>query len=464
MPAGHNYITSGACAVIAAMKSPQSFPSPYAVRSAAACSAIFWIFGASMRIGAWWRRRPLSCSPRRMSVRRNRILFVDHVSKVLGGAEVNILELLATPAATDRWECHVACAPGSPLETALRTGSATSGIPLNAHQFAPELNELRIVGRGLHLRAKLRGLQEVRRATERLKSVLERVRPDAVISCTNKDHFAAGAAAHALGIPSIWWNNDILSGEFFPLPVRLAFTLRARRFATRLAPVSEFCRSALICAGIPAPRCVTVHNGIPMDRRPGPPREPGLEPVFGIAGRITPWKGQQLFLDIAADWIRSGQPGKFVLLGRAFNEDAAFDTALRDFIRRRGLEARIRFLEFQSDMASALASMDVLLHCSTRPEPFGRVLIEAMAVGVPVIGARAGGVPEIIRHGENGLLASPGDVGSYRAAMQRLVSEPGLAERLVAAGRETVSRRFTVNRVAADFARLVDSVVSLPPH
>ncbi len=397
-----------------------------------------------------------------MSVRRNRILFVDHVSKVLGGAEVNILELLATPAAAKNWECHVACAPGSPLETALRNGTETSGLSLHTHQFAPVLNELRIVGRGLQLGAKLRGWQEVRRATNRLKAVLEQVRPDAVISCTNKDHFAAGAAAHALGIPSIWWNNDILSGDFFPLPVRIAFRLRARRFATRLAPVSEFCRSALIRAGIPADRCVTVHNGIPMSRyrRTGPPREPGSDPVFGIAGRITPWKGQQLFLDIADDWIRSGRPGNFVLLGRAFNEDASFDTSLREFIRSRGLEPRIRFLEFQSDMASALASMDVLLHCSTRPEPFGRVLIEAMAVGVPVIGARDGGVPEIINDGENGLLAATGDVGSYRAAMHRLVSEPGLAERVVAAGRETVARRFTVDRVAADFARLVDSVVA----
>jgi glycosyltransferase involved in cell wall biosynthesis len=401
-----------------------------------------------------------------MSVRRNRILFVDHVSKVLGGAEVNILELLASPAAAANWECHVACAPGSPLEAALQNGVETRDIPLHPHQFAPVLNELRIVGRGLQLGAKLRGWQEVRRATARLRTVLEQVRPDAVISCTNKDHFAAGAAAHELGIPSIWWNNDILSGDFFPLPVRIAFSLRARRFATRLAPVSEFCRSALIRAGIPPARCVTVHNGIPLSRyrRSGPAKSLGPEPVFGIAGRITPWKGQQLFLDIAADWIRSGRPGHFVLLGRAFNEDAPFDAALREFIRIRGLEQRIRFLEFQSDMAAALASMDVLLHCSTRPEPFGRVLIEAMAVGVPVIGARGGGVPEIITDDQDGLLAATGDVGSYSSAMQRLVAEPGLADRLVTSGRETVARRFTVDRVAADFARLVDSVVGSRTH
>ena len=403
-----------------------------------------------------------------MSVRRKRILFVDHVSKVLGGAEVNLLELLAAPAAAAHWESHVACAPDSPLEVALRSGSATSTIPIHPHQFDASLNELRIVGRGLHLRAKLRGWQEVGRATKRLRALLQRIQPDAVISCTNKDHFAAGSAAHALNLPSIWWNNDILSADFFPWPVRAAFSLRARRDATRLAPVSEFCRTALIRARIPATRCVTVHNGIPLNRYHSPsfnpPRAVGAEPVFGIAGRITPWKGQHLFLEIAAEWIRMGRPGQFVLLGRAFNEDAPFDASLREFIRVRNLGQRIRFLEFQSDMASALASMDGLLHCSTRPEPFGRVLIEAMAVGIPVLAARAGGVPEIITDDVDGLLVPPGDRTAYLAAMRRLTEEPGLSARLVAAGHGTVARRFTVERVAEDFARLVNSVVAFGPH
>ncbi len=401
-----------------------------------------------------------------MSVRRKRILFVDHVSKVLGGAEVNLLELLAASAASAHWESQVACAPDSPLEIALRSNPASSAIPLHPHQFAPALNELRIVGRGLHLRAKLRGWREVGRSTTRLREILQRIRPDAVISCTNKDHFAAGSAAHALDIPSIWWNNDILSADFFPWPVRAAFSLRARRTATRLAPVSEYCRAALIRAAIPADRCVTVHNGIPLDRyrSPNPPRPAGAEPVFGIAGRITPWKGQRLFLEIAAEWIRRGLPGRFVLLGRAFNEDAPFDASLRDFIRAQGLDGRIHFLEFQSNMAAALASMDVLLHCSTRPEPFGRVLIEAMAVGIPVLAARAGGVPEIITDDVDGLLVASGDRNAYLTAMQRLIREPGLIARLVAAAHGTVARRFTVDRVAGDFARLVDSVVAFGQH
>jgi glycosyltransferase involved in cell wall biosynthesis len=398
-----------------------------------------------------------------MPVRRTRILFVDHVSKVLGGAEMNLLELLETEAAASQWESHVACPAGSPLDSALRP----LAVSRHDHQFAPTLNELRIVGRGLRLGAKLRGWREVRRASTRLLELIEALRPDAVISCTNKDHFAAGAAASAAGIPSIWWVNDILSADFFPWPVRAVFSLRARRLAQRLAPVSHCGRRALIQIGVPPDRCVTIHNGIPLQRyRRTTPVDAasGLdsgsrEPVFGIAGRITPWKGQMLFLEIAAAWVRQQRPGQFVILGRAFNEDAPYQQALKDFIQAHQLGNRVKFLEFQADMASALSGMDVLLHCSTRPEPFGRVLIEAMAVGIPVIAARAGGVPEIITDGVDGLLAEPGNLASYLGALERMTSDPALQAQLVREGHNTVAKHFGVDRVVGDFAALLDSVV-----
>jgi len=400
-----------------------------------------------------------------MPVRRTRILFVDHVSKVLGGAEMNLLELLETEAAASQWESHVACPAGSPLDSALRP----LAVSRHDHQFAPTLNELRIVGRGLRLGAKLRGWREVRRASTRLLELIEALRPDAVISCTNKDHFAAGAAASAAGIPSIWWVNDILSAEFFPWPVRAVFSLRARRLAMRLATVSHCGRRALIQLGIPADRCVTIHNGIPVQRyrrtTTTTDSAPGLdsetrEPVFGIAGRITPWKGQMLFLEIALAWVRQQRPGQFVILGRAYNEDAPYQQALKDFLQTHQLGNRVKFLEFQADMASALSGMDVLLHCSTRPEPFGRVLIEAMAVGIPVIAARAGGVPEIITDGVDGLLAEPGNLASYLGALERMTSDPALRTQLVREGRNTVVQRFGVDRVVEGFGALLTSVIS----
>ena len=401
-----------------------------------------------------------------MSRERPRILFVDHVSKVLGGAEVNLIELLALPDARTCWEASVACAPGSPLAAAL----AKLDVPCHTYGFAPALNELRLVGRGFNPVAKLRGWRELQRATDRLRAIVAGVRPDVLLSCTNKDHFTAGAVAATTGRPSVWWVNDILSADFFSWPVRQVFALKARKLATRLTPVSDFGRAALTTAGVPADRLVTIHNGIPLDRyqrsastllRDQLKITPG-EPLFGLVGRITPWKGQDFFLRLAAAWAGARRPGRFVIIGRAFNEDEPFEASLKAYVRQHRLETRVHFVAFQADLAATLSQLDGLLHCSTKPEPFGRVLIEAMAVGVPVIGARAGGVPEILTDGVDGLLAAPGQLAEYLQHLITLVTDPGRGAALALEGRRTVERRFTLERVFADFDRVFADVLPAP--
>lgn len=390
---------------------------------------------------------------------RRRILFVDHVSKVLGGAEVNLLELLALPAARDRWDIQVACAPDSPLDEALRR----QGLTRHAHGFASSLNELRVVGRRINLLAKIRGWQELRRAAARLSRCVADVRPSVLLSCTNKDHFVAGRVARFASLPSVWWVNDILSADFFSWPVRKVFVRQANRFASRLVPVSDFGRAALRREGVPGDRIKTIHNGIPLDRYRRTPggnlrRELGVPdgtPLIGLVGRITPWKGQDLFTRIASEWAGQNRPGRFVIIGRAFNEDAPFEAALREFIRVEKLESRVQFVAFQSDIAAALSQLDVLLHCSTKPEPFGRVIIEAMAVGTPVIAARAGGVPEIITAGVNGGLALPGNLADYMAELISLLGDDRQRTDWTRAGRATVEQHFTLERVFADFETLL---------
>lgn len=185
--------------------------------------------------------------------------------------------------------------------------------------------------------------------------------------------------------------NDIVSADFFSWPVRRMFSAKAKQLATRLASVSGFGRAALIAEGNPAGRTTTVHNGIPLDRygRSGstllrdPLRLGPGEPLFGLVVRVTPWKGQDLFIRIAAKWARQGRPGRFAVIGRAFNEDGPFEASLHDAVRHHGLEGRVHCVAFQADIAATSSQLDVRLHCSTKPDPFGRVVIEAMAEGLP---------------------------------------------------------------------------------
>lgn len=393
---------------------------------------------------------------------RRRVLVADHVSKVLGGAEVNLLELLAHTPVRERWDVTVACSPDSPLDRAL----AERGIARTAYGFAPSLNELRIVGRGFNPLAKLKALRELGRASERLGEILREVKPDVVLTPTNKDHFAAGAAAKPLGIPSVWWINDLLTADFFGWAVRKAFASKARRLATRLAPVSNLGRDALIREGAPQARITTIHNGIPLERYVRSAARPlraelGISedtPLAGVVGRITPWKGQDLLVRIAAEWKTRGRAGLFVIIGRAFNEDAPYEAEVRRLIAEAGLESRVRFIPFRADIAEALSSLDVLLHTSLKPEPFGRVIIEAMAVGVPVIAAKAGGVPEIITHGTDGLLAEPGNAREYADRLAALLDSPGETGRLAANALRTVKTRFSIERVFQDFDGIFQSL------
>lgn len=393
--------------------------------------------------------------------RRRTVLFVDHASKVLGGAEINLIELAGLAVARQRWNLEVACAPGSPLDEAL----AGIGVRRRPHFAAPALNELRVVGRRAAPVAKLRGWLEMGRMGARLAASLRAQPADVVISCANKDHFAAAPAARSVGAPSVWWVNDTLSADFFSWPVRRVFVARARRFATRLAPVSRAAGDALVRAGVPEDRVRPILNGIPLERyrrRPssGLAREIGAapnEPLFGILGRITPWKGQELFLKVARRWRAAGRPGRFLIVGRAFNEDAPFEAALRQ--RAGDLAGTVHFVPHHPEVVEVLSGLTVALHCSLKPEPFGRVIIEAMAAGAPVVAADAGGAREIVADGATGLLARPGDDEDYATKLALLMESPGRRAAMAAAAVKAVEDRFTVGRVFSDFDRLIGEVL-----
>ena len=370
-----------------------------------------------------------------------------------------MIELLDPAARPPGWRAAVACPENGPLSTVLGR--------LNLRQFdygfPASLNTLRLAGRTLAPLSLLRGWAGLRAAQKKLDGILRDFRPGILISCTGKDHFAACRAARRAGLPSLWWVNDIISPEFFPWPVRAAFIRAARSHAARVVVVSDYARRALTAGGLDPAKVVVIHNGISLEKYARTERgavrgmigASDTEPVIGLVGRLTPWKGQEFFLRLAEHWIARGEPGKFVMIGEAFNEDQAFGESLRRGIDEKRLSGRVFMVSFQADMAAILSDLDVFIHASLRPEPFGRVLVEAMAVGTPVIGARAGGVPEIIDHGETGLMAAPGNLEDYAGALRQLLRPGDYAAKLAMAGREKVRQHFSIERVAGTFDRLI---------
>ncbi|MEK7684765.1 MAG: glycosyltransferase family 4 protein [Verrucomicrobiota bacterium] len=388
-----------------------------------------------------------------------RVLFVDHVNRILGGAEINLLELLSAAAAAQNWTVACACVRDGLLSRRL----AEMRILQWNYGFDPALNTFRLVGKKLSFVKGVRTMLALREGRQMLADIIAQFHPDAVVTCTNKDHFCAAALGRRLPTPFVWWVNDIVSPDFFAWPVRFAFRRQAFRGASRIVAVSEYARRALLQEGLPERLITTIHNGLPLEHyrrtEPGFLRNqlglPPHQPLAGLVGRYTPWKGQDFFLRLAQAWIRQNQTGHFVLIGHAFNEDQAYEAALRRFVSEHGLSARVHFLPFQQNMAAVLSDLNLLVHASVLPEPFGRVIIEAMAVGTPVLAARAGGVPEIITHEVTGWLAEPGHLESYLAQLQKALLPGPDSARLAEAARRLVQERFTLEQVRQKFESII---------
>lgn len=233
---------------------------------------------------------------------------------------------------------------------------------------------------------------------------------------------------------------------------RTPFKKRHGGLFRRVIAVSDFLRQLLIRDfHFPPERVRTIRNGVDPSRFAGITREQGasLLAQYGIApgevvlsqvGRISRAKGQHDLIEALA------------LLPRDLNYrclivgEGRARPRLEQLALRRGLEGKVLFCGFRADIPLVFAGTDVML-LPSRGEPFGLAVVEAMLAHVAVIAARAGGVPEIITHGQDGLLFEAGDVRALAAQIERLVTDAELRRRLAEAGCATAHARFLVSRM-----------------
>ena len=164
-----------------------------------------------------------------------------------------------------------------------------------------------------------------------------------------------------------------------------------------------------------------------------------------MAGRISPWKGQHIFVEALAR-VRETHPAVHgVIVGLAEEADGpGYAGRVQAQAEALGLGRHLRMAGFRSDMPQVLRAADVVVHCSVKPEPFGRVIIEGMAAGRPVAASALGGAAEIISDGVDGLLTPAGDAAALAAALNRLLADPLERQRLGEAAQRTVAQRYQV--------------------
>jgi glycosyltransferase involved in cell wall biosynthesis len=261
--------------------------------------------------------------------------------------------------------------------------------------------------------------------------------------------------------------HDIVNSDHFSaINRRLIVTLANR--AQAVVANSQATAEAYKSAGGKNRRIRVVHNGFkPFDFRSGSSTRPtgtrcgteaGNSPVVGLFGRITPWKGQHVFIKALVELpdVRG------LIVGDALftREDRSYAQELRDLVAHLRIADRIHFTGFCPDILPLLLSVDVVAHCSTSPEPFGRVIVEAMLAGRPVIATRAGGAMEIVSDNQTGLLVEPGDSHALAAAIQRLLENREFAAEMGRAAKRDAEQRFRLDRILQEWNECIEEVIS----
>jgi glycosyltransferase involved in cell wall biosynthesis len=374
-----------------------------------------------------------------------RVLFVNP-GRDLGGAERSLL-LLLRGLATRGVEPTVALFGHGALEIELqRLGISTVTVaPAGRVDRTSRYDLPRSVLVSAPLA--LRSLPAVRRLATAAR------RADLVHTNGLKAHLLGGLAGRLARRPVVWHVRD------FPPDGHMG---RVFRCAARLLPSAALTNSQAVAAavrraGVPDRVLLeAIPNPVDLERfRPGLARDrvrgqlgiPVDTPLIGMVAHLTPWKGHEPFLEIAHALRRTQPAARFVVLGGPIyttTGHADYLLLLRARAVELGVADVVSFLGARDDVPDVLTDLDVLVHCPTEPEPSGRVVAEAMAVGRAVVVARSGGVPEQVEHGVTGLLVPPGDVQAFAAAVERLLRDPALRERLGTAGRDAVAARCSI--------------------
>ncbi|UCG49943.1 MAG: glycosyltransferase family 4 protein [Phycisphaerales bacterium] len=243
------------------------------------------------------------------------------------------------------------------------------------------------------------------------------------------------------------------------------------RFCSKLIAVSGAVKDALLRQGVKAEKIEVVYNGI--DRAVISTSNPssGMSKTgnagvsgrftFGHVGQFVPWKNHFVFLEAACRVGQELPEARFVLVGDdVFGRDRHYKEAVVSFVRKSTIADRVDLAGWREDMEEVWSGIDCLVHTAAR-EPFGRVIIEAMAHGIPVIAAGACGPAEIIENGRTGILVRAGDVGAFSEAMLRVAQDGEFAERLGSSGYADAVSRFTAGVTAERIGRIYREVLGL---
>lgn len=394
-----------------------------------------------------------------------RIAFLSP-SGQMGGAETCLVDALAVlREARPQWSLSVVLGENGPLASR----ASEHGAEVHLLPFPTELARLGDSGQlasGVFWRL-MSTAPSVLRYRFQLHSLLTRIKPDIIHTNGFKMH-VLGALAKPLGSALVWHIHDYISAR--PVMARLIRRLAARTDAiiANSQHVAEDTRRVVGAAAhiVPVLNVVDLREFAPggtkldLDKLSGlPPASDGAIRV-GLIATLAWWKGHRLFLRGMAVVDAALRVRGYYIGGALYKTQSQESlNELHAFARELGIADRIGFTGVVSEPAAAMRALDVLVHTSTEPEPFGRVIVEAMACGKPVVTTGLGGAAEIISLGDCALKIDAKEPSSLANAIVKLASNSELRNRLGSNGLSIARRHFGRERLARKLPQVYEQVL-----
>ena len=282
-----------------------------------------------------------------------------------------------------------------------------------------------------------------------------------IVQSNTSTVLSGAVAARLAGVPHIWHVHEI----FRPSDARV-FPALLDALADRVVAISgATAKSLLEYRPRLAKKLVTIKNGID----PAPFRDVTLveveevrqelgigpgEAVVGMVGRIGMWKGEGNFVQVARLVAEREPKAKFVIAGGTFDRRDHLLDELHERLRVEGLEGRVIVTGLRTDVHRLMNLFDVLVHLPDRPEPFGLVVVEAMAARKPVVAWDMGALPELVTHDETGWVVPFGDIKAASERVDALLGDPQARANMGEMGSRRVKREFTAARYAEQFVSI----------
>jgi glycosyltransferase involved in cell wall biosynthesis len=373
---------------------------------------------------------------------KRQVLFVSYTA-VLGGGELCLLDF----AHAYRDTSQVLLLTDGILKTRLQD----LGVRVEILPSSRSLADVK-VSSGL---ASLKSIGDLLRLG---KQVAKKSQNFDLIHANNQKGFVVAAIARLFGgVPVVWHLHDILTADIFSSTNRKIAVTLANWVATRVIVNSQATGEAFIAAGGNSRLLRTVHNGFDSeifdrleDDQTSLRQELGIpcdRPLIGMFSRLSYWKGQHILLEAASKLTDV----HVLLVGDALFGEAEYTEKLKNIAAQPSLKDRVHWLGFRQDIPQLMKACDAIAHCSTAPEPFGRVIAEAQLAKRPAIATIGGGTSEIIEDGVTGLLIPPNDSDLLAAAIAKIFSDRELTNKMVENGYIQAKTKFSIATVCAEF-------------